>query len=78
VPSDPRTREELKRLGEYLREERRRLRLSQEDFAEFCGLHRTYMGELERGETNLAYENTAKIARALGMRASELLRRAGL
>lgn len=78
MSSDPRTRRELAQLGRYLRDARRQLGLSQEDFAELCGLHRTYMGELERGETNLAYENTAKIARALGIKAGELLTRAGL
>ena len=78
MSSSDRTDDELRRLGEAIRLERKRAGLSQEDFAEAADLHRTYMGEIERGEVNLAYRNTSKIARALKLKPSELLRRAGL
>jgi len=40
----------LRSFGAAIRGERRRLNLSQEDFAEICELHRTYIGQVERGE----------------------------
>lgn len=78
MPSNDRTDAELKSLGLVIRAERKRLRLTQEAFAERCDLHRTYVGEIERGEVNVAYRNTSCIARVLGMKPSELMRRAGL
>lgn len=46
---------------------------SQEAFADECGLHRTYIGAIERGERNVSIENIAKIAHALKIKMSELL-----
>ena len=46
---------------------------SQEDFAEHCNLHRTYVGSIERGERNVAILNIRKIAAALGLSMSKLL-----
>ena len=55
----------------------RRLRtehgLSQEDLAEAAGVHRTYIGMLERGEKNVTIYNIERIARALQVKASSLL-----
>jgi transcriptional regulator with XRE-family HTH domain len=64
----------LKRFGERLREVRRAKGLSQEAFANQCGLDRTYIGGIERGERNVSLRNIEIIARALGMSASELMR----
>lgn len=54
----------------------RRLRaargLSQEAFADLVGLHRTYLGGVERGERNVGVRNLARIAYALDLRVSEL------
>ena len=46
---------------------------SQEGFADLCGLHRTYMGSVERGETNPTLSSLATIARALKITTSKLV-----
>jgi transcriptional regulator with XRE-family HTH domain len=62
------------RFGRALRERRHKLGVSQEEFADFCGLDRTYVGGIERGERNLALVNIEKLARALKISLSELFR----
>lgn len=56
----------------------RRLRkakgLSQEGFAEVCGLHRTYVGAIERAERNVSLDNIERIALALGVQGWEVLK----
>lgn len=66
----------LRALGEAIRSERRRIELSQEDFAERCDLHRTYVGQVERGEKNISFVNILRIAKALGQAPSDLFRMA--
>ena len=63
----------LVRFGRRLRTLRRERELSQEQFATLCGLDRTYVGGIERGERNVALRNIAAIATALNMTISELL-----
>lgn len=46
--------------------------MSQEQLAAVAGLHRTYMGAVERGERNISLDNILKIARALGVRPGDL------
>ena len=53
---------------------RHKLGVSQEEFADMCGLDRTYIGGIERGERNLALVNIEKIAKALRISLSELFR----
>ncbi|MEX0718867.1 MAG: helix-turn-helix transcriptional regulator [Planctomycetaceae bacterium] len=62
----------LVRFGERVRELRKKQGLSQEGFAQRCGLDRTYVGGIERGERNLALRNVELIAKALGLTVSEL------
>jgi len=56
----------------------RRLRkaagMSQETFADECGLHRTYIGSIERAERNVSIDNVERIANALKVEGWELLR----
>jgi transcriptional regulator with XRE-family HTH domain len=60
-------------LGRAIRELRNTTALSQETFADRCGLHRTYVGGIERGERNLSFANLLRVASSLGVRPSELL-----
>ncbi len=47
---------------------------SQEDFAEVVGVHRTYIGGIERGERNPTLTTIHKLAKALNVKPSELLK----
>jgi len=61
-------------FGNEVRLLRRRLGLSQEALAGKCGLHRTYIGSVERGERNVSLQNIVRIARALGVPPAWLLK----
>ena len=61
-------------VGRNLRAYRLERGLSQEDFAEVVGVHRTYMGGLERGERNLTLQSLERIAEVIGVEPVELLR----
>jgi len=56
---------------------RLRLGLSQEEFAEICGYHRTYIGSIERAERNITISTLEALAAALKVDALELLRQDG-
>jgi len=62
----------LKKFGDRVREERLKRSFSQEDFADIVGVHRTYIGMIERAEKNITLENIAKIATALKLPLSSL------
>jgi transcriptional regulator with XRE-family HTH domain len=62
-------------LGLAIREFRLSVGVSQEGLADRSGLHRTYVGGIERGERNVSFGNLLKLANALGVRPSELLAR---
>ena len=64
-------------LGRVVRRKREALGLSQEKFAELSDHHRTYIGLFERGERSPNVETLHRIAAALGVKASDLLREAG-
>jgi len=63
----------LERFGERVRALRKEQGYSQEGFAAACGLDRTYIGGIERGERNLALRNLDVIAQTLGITLSELM-----
>ena len=54
-------------LARNMRLRRAELKISQEKLAELCGLHRTYIGAVERSERNISIDNIEKISAALGM-----------
>jgi len=54
-----------KRFGKKIREERLKIGLSQEALAFKAGLHRTYIGMIERGEKNITLLNIYKLSKAL-------------
>jgi len=61
-----------KRFGSTVRRLRVAAGLSQEDFADLCGLHRTYVGSIERGEKSVTIETGNKLARALNLSLQQL------
>lgn len=62
-----------KTVGRNLRAYRTERGLSQEAFAEVLGVHRTYMGGVERGERNLTLKSVERMAEKLEMEARDLL-----
>ena len=61
------------KLGQEIRERRLAIGISQEELASAAGLHRTYIGSIERGERNVSLQNIVAIARALSASPSDLL-----
>lgn len=70
VKSQPSARE---RLAYHLRARRKAMGLSQELLAELSGMHRTYVGGIERGERNVSLDNIERLARALKADVIDLL-----
>ena len=64
-------------MGEVVREKRMELNLSQEALSERSGHHPNYIGFLERGERSPNLETLQRVAEALGLNASDLLKEAG-
>ena len=62
-----------KQVGDNIRIYRSKLAITQEKLAHEAGLHRAYIGQIERGEKNLGLINLEKIAIALKIRPSKLL-----
>ena len=62
------------RFGKAVRQKRTKLGVSQEEFADMCGLDRTYVGGIERGERNVALVNIEKIAKTLRLSIAQLFR----
>lgn len=61
-------------FGQNLRSKREILGISQEDLAEKAGLHRTYIGSVERGERNVSIDNMERLAVAVGSNIEQLLK----
>ena len=66
-----------KKFGETVRQLRESEGISQEELADRCGLHRTYIGSVERGERNVSLANIVRIAQALRKSPGDLLERLG-
>jgi transcriptional regulator with XRE-family HTH domain len=60
-------------LGLAVRDLRRSALMSQEELGFRSGLHRTYVGGIERGERNPSWMNIVKLAQALAVQPSELV-----
>ncbi|MFY9221983.1 MAG: helix-turn-helix transcriptional regulator [Blastocatellia bacterium] len=60
-------------FAQKLREIRLQQGLSQEELAALAGLHRTYVGSVERGERNISIDNMECLAMALKINIKELL-----
>ncbi|HSV62341.1 MAG TPA: helix-turn-helix transcriptional regulator [Chthoniobacterales bacterium] len=60
-------------FGDNLRRQRKALGISQEDLADKAGLHRTYIGSVERGERNVSIDNIERLASAVGATIQQLL-----
>ncbi|MCQ3930850.1 MAG: transcriptional regulator [Chloroflexi bacterium] len=65
----------LRQFGNNVRYWRKMRGFSQEELAEKCGLHRTYIGGIERGERNVALVNIVKLSTALDVSVSNLIER---
>ena len=62
----------LKKLGDKVRDLRKQMNWSQEELADKAGLHRTYIGMIERAEKNITLINLEKIANALEVNIGDL------
>jgi transcriptional regulator with XRE-family HTH domain len=56
-----------------VRAERKRLGISQEELADRAQVHRTFVGSVERAETNISIDNIGRISDALGVEAAQLM-----
>ena len=63
----------LKKFGKRVKKERLKQNLSQEELAEKAGVHRTYIGMIERAEKNITLQNIEKIAKALHISLDKLM-----
>ena len=63
----------LERFGQNVQKIRKERNISQEKLAELAGLHRTYIGMIERAEKNITLCNIEKVAKALSVKISELV-----
>lgn len=61
-------------FGTYLRKLREEKGFSQEELAAVAGLHRTYVGSVERGERNISLDNILILADALDHKPSDLFK----
>lgn len=61
-----------KKFGKAIRQIRSERHISQEEFADLCGMHRSYMSDVELGKRNISLENIGKISQAFGLTVSQL------
>lgn len=65
------------KFGETIRKVRGEHRMSQEELAEQCGLHRTYISDVELGKRNVSLENISRLTKALSVSISDLFKEMG-
>ena len=65
-------KEILLKFAQQVRQARKKLGISQEELADRAGVHRTYIGMIERAEKNITLINIEKISRALDIKISDL------
>jgi transcriptional regulator with XRE-family HTH domain len=63
----------LRALGDRIRDRRNELKLTQQELGDKCGLHRTFIGSVERGERNVSVLNLRVLAAALRTTIGDLL-----
>lgn len=63
-----------KQFGKRLKELRKKADLSQEELGFRSGLHRTYIGSIERAEQNISVDNIHRLAKALKVSVEELFK----
>lgn len=68
----PKSTDHRTAFGRRVRELRQPLGLSQEELADRSGLHRTYVGSVERGERNISLDAIYALSRALGVQVRDL------
>lgn len=73
MPRTPSRSSPTSEFGQRLRARRLELGMSQEALAESAGLHRNYVGSVERGERNVALRNIVRLAAAVGVDPGELV-----
>ena len=62
------------RFGNAVRKLRIQMNVSQEEFADICGLHRTYISDIELGKRNVSLENIERITIALDISLSDFFK----
>lgn len=60
-------------IGKQIQMLRRRRGISQEELADICGLHRSHLGQIERGELNVTLVTMQRIGKGLGVPLNQLL-----
>lgn len=69
---------EAVKLGEAIRRRRLAIKVSQDEFADMAGMHRSYIGFVERGMQNLTLDTMTRIAAALKVSLAVLVKEAGI
>ena len=64
-------------IAANVRKRRLHMGLSQEEFADLCGYHRTYIGSIERSERNITVSTLEALAKHLGVEPADLLSKDG-
>ena len=78
MSTNPDTKTVRKRLGNTIREYRCERNISQEKLAELAGVHRNYIGKIERGEQNITINKLVYLAGVFNRTLSEILTDAGI